>query len=373
MPVPTPPAAAAADRGPANAFIGGPTSVYVISSDGRLHRLNTSTGDDITQPVSVLPANAHVAGLNIADNVIYAVTSQNCNGAQDAVWAIDLNGESPKAASFELKGGGVWGLGGPVIGRDGTVYVQTGDGSLLSLSPRELELKHSVTLPAESKPNKAARDIDMNAPSPVVFAYNGHDLIVTAAHDGRLYLLDAASFQLLYRTPPMANSENSVDRGVWGNLSSWEDADGARWVLAPVWGPLHLDLKPSISNGSAPNGSVVAFKVEDQAGKPSLTPVWVSRDLNSPMPPVIASGVVFALSAGEFVRQIKEPGIDERPKGSTHATLYALDGRTGRELYSSRNLVSTPASLTGITTANGRIYFGGIDGTVYAFGIYMEH
>jgi hypothetical protein len=213
----------------------------------------------------------------------------------------------------------------------------------------------------------------MNAPSPIVFRYKNRDLIVTVAHDGRLYLLDAASSELVYRTPLVANSENSVDRGVWGNLSSWEDADGTRWVLAPIWGALHPDLKPSISNGSAQNGSVAAFKVDDRAGKPLLTPVWVSRDLNSPMPPVIASGVVFVVSAGEFARQIKETGIDERPKGSAHATLYALDGRTGRELYSSRNLVTTSASLTGMTIANGRVYFGGIDGTIYAFGIYMEH
>jgi len=314
----------------------------------------------------------------MVDNVVYAVTSQNCNGAQDAVWAIDLKGESPKSTSFDLNGGGVWGVGGPVIGRDGTVYVQTGDGRLLSLTARELALKHSVTLPpAESRANKSARDIDMNAPSPVVFPFKNRDLIVTAAHDGRIYLLDAASAAVLYRTPSIANSENSADRGVWGNLSSWEDTDGTRWLLAPVWGPLHSDLKPSISNGSAPNGSIVAFKVEEQAGKPSLTPVWVSRDLNSPMPPVTASGVVFALSAGEFVRQIKESGgsitVDERPKGSTHATLYALEGRTGRELYSSRNLVTTPASLTGMTTANGRVYFGGIDGTIYAYCMYMEH
>ena len=85
------------------------------------------------------------------------------------------------------------------------------------------------------------------------------------------------------------------------------------------------------------------------------------------MPPVIASGVVFALSAGEFNRQI------QRPKGSTHATLYALDATTGKELYSSRNLVTAPASLTGLTVSNGRVYFGAIDGTFYAFGMYMEH
>ena len=94
------------------------------------------------------------------------------------------------------------------------------------------------------------------------------------------------------------------------------------------------------------------------------------------MPPVIANGVVFALSAGEFTRQVKASEgittIDERPKGSTHATLYAFDARTGKELYSSRNQVAVPASLTGLTIANGRVYFGGIDGTLYAFGMYME-
>jgi hypothetical protein len=229
----------------------------------------------------------------------------------------------------------------------------------------------------DARANKSTRDLDMNVPSPVVFSYKNHDLVVTAAHDGRLYLLDAASSSMLYRTPSIAVADNSADRGVWGSISSWEDSDGTRWVLAPVWGPLHSDVKPPISNGSAPNGSVVAFKVEEQGGKPVLLPAWVSRDLNSPMPPVISSGVVFALSAGEFTRQTRESGgsftIEERPKGSTHATLYALDGRTGRELYSSRNVVTTPASLTGLTAANGRFYFGGIDGTVYAFGMYMEH
>jgi outer membrane protein assembly factor BamB len=93
------------------------------------------------------------------------------------------------------------------------------------------------------------------------------------------------------------------------------------------------------------------------------------------VPPVIANGVVFALSAGEITRRISENGknVDERPKGSTHATLYALDAQTGMELYSSRNLVSVPAALTGLTVANGRVYFGGIDGTLYAFGMFVEH
>ena len=62
-----------------------------------------------------------------------------------------------------------------------------------------------------------------------------------------------------------------------------------------------------------------------------------------------------------------------RTHGSTRATLYALDARTGRELYSSRNLITGPAALTGLTVSNGRVYFGGADGTLYAFGMYLEH
>src|SRR5262249_10941951 len=161
-------------------FIGGPASVYAISSDGRLHRLNTSTGDDIAQPVQVLPANARASSLNMMNNVIYTVTSQGCNGWPDALWAIDLNGDAPKATSFALNGGAAWGLAGPVIGADGAVYVQTGDGpfdpeshkwsnTLLALSA-DLQLRHYFVIPANgSAPRRdSSRVPDINVTSPAV-------------------------------------------------------------------------------------------------------------------------------------------------------------------------------------------------------------
>jgi outer membrane protein assembly factor BamB len=288
------------------------------------------------QPVKVLPSNATVSNLNMADNVIYTVTSHDCNGAANAVWAVDLIPDPPKATSFALTGDGASGLGGAAIGGDGTIYVQTTE-KLLVLSPRDLQLKQSFSLSS-------------NSASPLVFHYKESDVIAAAGKDGRLYLLDPAS-------PPMV--QTSVIAGeIWGSLSTWLDADGMRWVLAPVWGPLSADFKAPPTNGATPNGSIVAFKVEEQNGKPALAPAWVSRDIPSPQPPVIAGGVVFALSSG---------------KAANHATLYALDAATGKELYSSRNLVSAPAAQTGMTVANGRVYFGTTDGTVYAFGIYMEH
>jgi outer membrane protein assembly factor BamB len=363
-PAPTP-----AEAQIGSAFIGGPLSVYALSSDGRLHRLNTSTGDDMTQPVSVLPPNARATGLNMVDNVIYAVTSHTCNDAPNAVWAVDLNANPPKVRSFELKAGSGWGFGGPVIGNDGTVYALTAD-SLVTLSARDLQLKQSVSLQGKNLSDA------INVASPVVIAYKDRDLIAAPCPDGRLCLLDATS---VYRTPPIFQPERDpaklAERGITGSLSSWQDSGGTRWVLASVAGPPHADLKFPVTHGTASNGFIAAFKIQEQNGMTTLAPAWISRDLDSPIPPVIANGVVFALSAGEITRRISENGnnVDERPKGSTHATLYALDAQTGMELYSSRNLVSVPAALTGVTVANGRVYFGGADGTFYAFGMYLEH
>lgn len=382
-----PPPGAQAPRG--SAFIGGQPSVYAISSDGRLHRLNTSTGDDMTQPVSVIPANARALTLNMVGNVVYTVTSHDCNDAPNAVWAIDLNVDPPKIRSFELKAGSGWGLGGPVIGSDGTIYVLTGDGAddlsnaLLALSPRDLELKQYVSFPRSTAAPRGSRWSDMiHTASPVVFSFKDRDWIVSVCGDDRLCLADSASLggpnrsTPAYRTPPLLqparDASRLAERGMAGSLSSWQDAEGTRWVLAPVAGPLHSEMKFPFVNGPTSNGFIAAFKVQEQDGAPKLVPAWISRDMDWPLPPVIASGVVFALSAGEFTSKISDDAkaVDERMKG--RATLYALDAQTGMELYSSRNLVNGPAALTGLTVANGRVYFGGADGTLYAFGMYME-
>jgi len=107
----------------------------------------------------------------------------------------------------------------------------------------------------------------------------------------------------------------------------------------------------------AEKGSVVAYRLEEDAGKPVLKQAWTSRELTHPVPPVVANGVVFALSNG---------GPDGR------ATLYALDGASGKELWSSGTQVTAPGSETGLTVANGRVYFSTLDGTLWAFGIPLE-
>jgi hypothetical protein len=322
--------------------------------------MNTSTGNEVAAAMDFLPANAGASSLTVVENTVYTTTSAECGEA--AVWAIDLSGpesQKPPVARFSLEGGSVSRIGGLAMGSDGTVYVQVAGSrkwanALLALSPKELKLKAYFTAPDSGSKVSSA-----NAAAPVVFAYKGRDLIVTAGADNRLYLLDSKSVggddhkTALYQTPPLS----SGGKGIWGGLSSWSDSDGTRWVLAPVWGAVNSELGGAARNGDAPNGSIVAFKVEDKDNKTVLTPVWISRNISSPEPPVITSGVVFALSAGE---------------DGGHATLYALDGATGKELYSTGNQVTSPASLTGVTVANGRVFFPTTDGTLWAFGVYME-
>ena len=399
---PNPPAppqpAAAGGRGPASPGRGrgggfAVRGVYVLTSDGSLHEMNLANGEDVTPPAKFVPPNGKPYSMNLVDGVIYTTTAQKCGGNPNAVYAMDLSSPDKKVSSFSSNGGGIWGLGGAAVGTDGTVYAEVGDGewdpskgqysdTVLALSPKDLKLKDWYT--PSNREWITKRDLDMNT-TPTVFPYKGRDLIVAGGKEGRLFLLDSQSLggpnhrMPLYRTPLICNDEvDFAGFGIWGGVASWEDSKGTRWVLAPVWGPLTGEVKFPITNGETPHGSIVAFKVEDKDGKPVLSPAWVSRDLIIPTPPVVTNGVVFALSSGEYVRQANENqgGLfdsRQRAERSVHATLYALDAETGKELYSSGDQVTSFTHFAGMALANGRVYFGTYDNTLYSFGIPLEH
>jgi outer membrane protein assembly factor BamB len=309
------------------------------------------------------------------------------------VYSVDLSDPSKTIRTWRSGSGGLWGVAGPAVGLDGTVYVETGDGqydpatnryanSIVALTGKELKLKDWYT------PSNAEwlfkRDLDMNV-TPVVFTYKGRELLVGSGKEGRLFLLDSQSLggadhrSPLFRTDLVSNEEiDFAGAGTWGSLASWEDAQGARWVLAPVWGPKHSAFKFPINNGEANVGSIAAFKIEDRNGKPALAPVWISRNLVTPAPPAVVNEIVFALSTGEWVRQAndREGGLyqaDVRAQKSAPAVLYALDAATGKELWSSGNQVTSFTHFGALSIANGRVYFTTYDNTLYCFGIPMEH
>ncbi len=116
-------------------------------------------------------------------------------------------------------------------------------------------------------------------------------------------------------------------------------------------------------------GAIVAFKVTDEGGKPSLTPQWISRDLISPAAPVVANGLVYALSTGRSPRISST--LAEHERLAKPAVMYVLDSSTGKEVFSSGTKATTYAT-TGIAVENGQFYFGTHDSVLYAYGIETE-
>jgi len=54
------------------------------------------------------------------------------------------------------------------------------------------------------------------------------------------------------------------------------------------------------------------------------------------------------------------------------ATFYALDGETGKELYSSADQIKSWVHFGGLSVANGRVYLGTYDSILYCFGCRYE-
>src|SRR5437868_5016433 len=93
------------------------------------------------------------------------------------------------------------------------------------------------------------------------------------------------------------------------------------------------------SYGNAEQGSIMAFEVRMDAdkGKPMLDPIWISRDMHAPDPPVVANGVVYALQTGKNATETRSGGKLATP----NAVLYAFDAETGQQLYSSDKAIDS--------------------------------
>jgi hypothetical protein len=323
--------------------------------------MNPQIGTDQIPPVGFLPANANVVGSVLVDNVLYAATTGKCGGAANGIWAVDLASDAKAVMSFDSKGAAIVGTTAPTFGTDGTIYIATGSGdspvanAIVSLDGKTLAQKNWFS--AGGSPFTS---------NPIVFQHKGKDLVVAANQDGRLYILDAASpggadhSTPLYRSSPFTGQT----AGVTG-LSTWLDADGTRWVAATTNGAARADTKFAMSNGTVSKGALAAFTVVEQNGAPTLQPQWISRDLVSPVTPAVVNGVVFALASGEA-------GGAAAAKRSTPAVLYALDGSTGKELWTSGNTISSFVQGVGPSAGDSQVYVVTYDGNLYTFGMPAE-
>jgi outer membrane protein assembly factor BamB len=57
----------------------------------------------------------------------------------------------------------------------------------------------------------------------------------------------------------------------------------------------------------------------------------------------------------------------------TNARLFVLDAATGKQLYASGSEIGTYAQMSGVSVGDAHAFFTTHDGTLYCFGIGMEH
>jgi outer membrane protein assembly factor BamB len=366
-------------------------ALYVLAGDGKLHAFNLISGEDVIPPTPFVPAFAKMWSMNVVNGILYTTISQNCNGVKSGVYSMDLSNPDHPVSYFETgtNGAGIWGRGGAAITTDGHVIIETGDGtfdpekgqmadSVMSLSAKDLKLTDYFTPRNRSWMTK--KDLDMGSIGPTVFNFKNWELAAASGKEGVIFLLDTKSLggpdhhTPLYRSPLLANEEvNFAGKGFWGAFSTWEDPAGTRWLYVPAWGPATSTTKFALQHGETPEGSIMAFKVEEQGGKPVLTPAWNSPNMSVPTPVIIANGVVFAMSDGDSPVQFGASGnllnVEDRKAKVSHAIVYALDAATGDVLFSSADTIHGFSHFSAPAVGGGRIYAGTEDGILYAFGL----
>src|SRR5262249_36591674 len=107
--------------------------------------------------------------------------------------------------------------------------------------------------------------------------------------------------------------------------------------------------------------------------------IWTSPDMIMPDPPVVANGVVYAVSTGgQRMQNSVNPGeprmaypdsavLRSTPVGNL--VLHALDAETGKPLWSSGKLIKDWVHFGEPVVALGKVYVVTHDAHVYAFGL----
>ena len=375
--------------------------LYVSTSDGKLRGLSLANGEDRMPAVDFTNVFARNWSLNLIDGVIYSPTARGCLGIPSHLTAIDLKDPTRRRTEFFTSPGGpagAWGRGGIIRGPK-YIYVQTADGpydpaagrfgnSVLALTFKDLRLVDSYT--PENWAYLNAKDLDLSSANAVAFPFQGKTIVASVGKESVVSLSDGdnlggATHQApLYTSPRWGNDEALLhDRGVWGAMATWQDAQGRRFLALSMLGPVGKSAPPfKYTNGAAADGSLMAFEVRQDVptGKPMLVPLWISRELHAPDVPVVANGVVYTFQSGKDSTETRAAGAARgagagrgagaaaRPASvGTNAILYAFDAETGKQLFSSE--LDSFNHFTNPVVAGGAVYAVTWDGKLYAFGV----
>ena len=332
-----------------------PVVVHSLSSDGMLHANFVSNGDEPNPAIRFLPPNANAQGLIIVDNVAYVATVGGCGGVPNGVWALDL--ASKAVTSWKATSGDVAGSAGPAFGGDGTLYVSTTGGDLVALEPKTLKVKDVY---------RAGQELTS---SPVVFQYKDKAMVAATTKDGRLHLVDGAAMgKSGVKSAPYSTAGDFVP----GAISTWQDASGTRWILAPTAGAggggreiLRVEWRCDERRGGRVEGCGAEWGGGARAG------VGVARSGESVASAGDQRRGVRGVQRGS-TRQGYKMTAAQRVKASVPAVVYALDASNGKELWNSGKTI-TSFARGGVSGGAGQIYVGTHDGTLYSFGFPIEH
>jgi outer membrane protein assembly factor BamB len=233
------------------------------------------------------------------------VTSGNCAGVENGIWALDLGSKNVT----NHKGTSV----GTAFGPNNMVYATMASGDLIALEAKSLMQKATYAA------GKAFTTW------PVVLESDGKVLVAAATSDGTVHVVDGGSLSKVAMSPAASNG-GAV-------LAAWKDATGTSWILngRTAW---------KLSGGALQSG-------------------WSAQNIGAPISAAVINGVVFLATAGG---------------PSAHATLYALDARSGKQLWSSGNTITSYIAPGGGLAAGGSsVYLGTNDGNLWAFGFPIEH
>jgi outer membrane protein assembly factor BamB len=374
----------------------GTYKVWALSWDGRLWQIDAATGNEMESPVKFAPPSGKAYALNVDGDYIYTVQAQGCGGVTYQMDAYNM--KTKRTSALYPGGGGLWGRRGVTVDSEGRAYEGIGDGPY---DPQDKQLGEAIF---QAKPDANGQlqlldwfapananymykhDLDFNV-SPIALDYVGRKLLLETSKECRIYLLDrdkmggdavAAHRQPLAQSGLACNDRQTFDAaGVWGSMAAYVNSRNEAWVYEPFWGPKSDAFNPPTTYKPEPvHGGVAAYTITQSGGKWSLLPKWLSEDINVAEEALIANDIVFTYASGEDPQQRaadapwdhpNKPGT--RIEKSTHAVLYALDAQTGKTLWSSGDQITSWNHFSNLTIANGKIYLGTYDGTMWCFGI----
>ncbi|HZY72524.1 MAG TPA: hypothetical protein VFE22_05400, partial [Edaphobacter sp.] len=365
--------------------------------------------------------NFKTYALNMTNGYLVTSTSQGCGGHINAFGF--FNTRDGSTMQFAPIGGGMWGRRGVAVDSQGVAWIGTGGArfqpqggiqgpgtlatSIVGVKPNPQTNTVDV-IGAHSAYNSNwifKRDLDISV-SPSIFTYAGKEMMVYTHKTCRVHLVDlaavrAAGTKALRKTLDtsslICNDRQLWDEnGAWGVITTAQDSTGKQWVFVPFWGEKSREFNPPIVNTPAvpgreawdlqlsKHGGVAAFTVDKQGDGFKLTPRWVSQDMNMGEGALFANDILWVFASGvnnrqqgrevawnDYITPFAEqplPGVDM----GTHATIYALDARTGKTLWSSGDHIKTWNHWNTMTIADGKVMLSTVDGVVYAFGVDPE-